>query len=321
MKLAKKTLISQIFLFFLGFTIVLLIFSIYPVVKITNALSIGDCIDSSDQECIKLLKNECKGASKEPTLLVIPRCDQTPDSTKTIKDFDLGTKDDKGNPIKKDLKFDEYCNPVRPCGLEDFVQLFVNLAQWGWWIFPSLALLLFIWGGFTLLTSAGNSERIQQGKRMLTSVLIGGLIILVLAWVITGLVVWLLTGSKEGVIPGTGKPWHGGEEATPETGCCVFAEVGCRDSLNEETCKNSVVQINDFGDLKNISGVFQGQATKCSGITDCQNLAVGCCVTLSSPGELNYCKPVNSLKECAEMLNATKMDYQCLDVPYCTSSP
>jgi len=251
MKKIKKSLNNHSFLFFLGFLIILFVFSIYPAVKLARTQADitepTDCYGNYEKEgCIDKLHAWClkeKGVSdekkKEFEHVVIPRCDQTPDLTKTIpyevEKSEAGKeKETETKTEPKSEQFDEYCYPVRACGLDDFVQLFVNLAKWGWWILPSLALLMFIWGGFLLLTSGGNQERIQQGKRMLLSVLIGGIVVLILVWILTSFVIYALTGNKEGSI--FGKPWYGGTTVGPTTGCCI-TEFECKDSaMTRDEC-------------------------------------------------------------------------------------
>jgi len=57
--------------------------------------------------------------------------------------------------------------------LNDFVVLLVNVAQWILGISGSLALLAFIIGGLMFLTSAGNKERVEQAKKILSGAVIG----------------------------------------------------------------------------------------------------------------------------------------------------
>jgi len=58
-------------------------------------------------------------------------------------------------------------------GLNDFVQLGINVAQWILGISGSLALLFFIYGGFTFLISGGNSTQVDKGKKILSGAIIG----------------------------------------------------------------------------------------------------------------------------------------------------
>lgn len=66
----------------------------------------------------------------------------------------------------------------RQCQIDDFLILGVNLIRFMLGIAGSLALLFFIYGGFTWLISAGNSEKVQHGKDILTAAAVGILVVL-----------------------------------------------------------------------------------------------------------------------------------------------
>lgn len=66
---------------------------------------------------------------------------------------------------------------TRVCGLPELVQVGINLAKIILALSGSLALLMFIYGGFTWLTAAGSSERVDKGKKILTGAIIGLIII------------------------------------------------------------------------------------------------------------------------------------------------
>ena len=57
--------------------------------------------------------------------------------------------------------------------LSDFTVLMINVATWILGISGSLALLAFIVGGLMFLTSAGNKERVEQAKKILSGAVIG----------------------------------------------------------------------------------------------------------------------------------------------------
>jgi hypothetical protein len=71
----------------------------------------------------------------------------------------------------------EPCWDKGKCELNDFVKI----AVWVWWwilsITGSIALAMFIYGGFTFLISGGSSERITKGKTILINSIIGLVII------------------------------------------------------------------------------------------------------------------------------------------------
>lgn len=72
-------------------------------------------------------------------------------------------------------------------------------------IVGSIALLFFLWGGFLWMTSGGNAERVEQGKRTIMWATLG-LAVIFLAYAIIKTVLCLLTGSCGGGIttPGAG---------------------------------------------------------------------------------------------------------------------
>lgn len=141
-------------------------------------------------------------------------------------------------------KQDEAVDSTERCDLKSVVKLFVNLAHLGLKTIPYLAILMIIISGFYMIGSGGSSERVQQGKRMFSSVIIGVLIALFLSWGLAGFTVYLLTGDASGMLfTKYGKPWSqewwGGvpdDQTTPDTGCCVITGVGCIREATESDC-------------------------------------------------------------------------------------
>lgn len=174
------------------------------------------------------------------------------------------------------------------CQLKDFVQLFVNLAQWGLIILPYLSLIFVIWAGFNLIVAGGNPEKIQSGKKMLTSVLIGVLIILILAWAWSSFIIYAMTGETKIF----GQPWWGGTSyRNPDAGCCVLLtaggdHIGCQDNLTENECKEL------SGSIPGSNYNFPDVKLPCSEMVDpCQvNIdeitGVACCVP-NNPADPN----------------------------------
>ncbi len=68
--------------------------------------------------------------------------------------------------------------------LNDFVQVFVRYYDRIFGLIGSVALLFFIYGGIVFLISAGNSEKIEQGKKILIGAAIG-LVIVFASYAIT----------------------------------------------------------------------------------------------------------------------------------------
>ncbi len=77
------------------------------------------------------------------------------------------------------------------CGnyeINDFIILAVKVSNWILSIVGSLVLLMFIYGGFMFLISAGSSESITKAKNILIAAVIG-LIIVFSSWLIIKFVI------------------------------------------------------------------------------------------------------------------------------------
>lgn len=61
--------------------------------------------------------------------------------------------------------------------LNDILGLAVNASRWILGIVGSLALLMFIYGGFTFLISAGSSEKISEARKIILAAVIGLIIV------------------------------------------------------------------------------------------------------------------------------------------------
>ncbi|HLD81842.1 MAG TPA: pilin [Patescibacteria group bacterium] len=70
------------------------------------------------------------------------------------------------------------CVDQGDCSVCDFIIVFSNVARLILGITGAFALLLFIIGGFMLIISQGNQERVEKGKKILTSTVIGIVIVL-----------------------------------------------------------------------------------------------------------------------------------------------
>ncbi len=103
-----------------------------------------------------------------------------------------------------------YCTRCGECGLEDFLQLFVNLYSFALHnILAPLAIFFFVVGSVVLLTAAGYSERIELGRNIISQT-VAGVIIVLLSWVVIDTSIYLLTGSPDRLV--FGKKWYGGED-------------------------------------------------------------------------------------------------------------
>ena len=68
------------------------------------------------------------------------------------------------------------CTSPNGCGnysLDDMLQFGVNIANWILGVVGSVALLFFIYGGFTLIFSGGNETTVKKGKQILIDAVIG----------------------------------------------------------------------------------------------------------------------------------------------------
>jgi hypothetical protein len=197
---------------------------------------------------------------------------------------------------------------TKQCDINSFVQLFVNLAAVGLKVLPYLAMLMIIGSGFYFVLSGGSPQRIQQGKKAFTSVIIGVLIVIVLAWGLSAMIVYFLTGEEGGsLFPGSpfSKEWWGGgtiESPGPDTACCYIQNKGCQENITAEDCTA-------------LGGQQQPAGQSCQSITACQTLSTpGCCVP-SSVNDPN-CQDPNSTG-CLDFSGTTYNPNLCRQVGQC----
>jgi amino acid transporter len=68
-------------------------------------------------------------------------------------------------------------------GTADLKTTVINIIQWVLGILALVAVVMIIIGGFQWMTAAGNEERIEKAKKVISAAVIG-LIIVLLAWAI-----------------------------------------------------------------------------------------------------------------------------------------
>ncbi len=68
-------------------------------------------------------------------------------------------------------------------GTADLKETVINIIQWVLGILALVAVVMIIIGGFQWMTAAGNEERIEKAKKVISAAVIG-LIIVLLAWAI-----------------------------------------------------------------------------------------------------------------------------------------
>ena len=88
------------------------------------------------------------------------------------------------------------CKGDDGCNLSDFEPMIVNAANMILGVSGAITLLFFIYGGVVLLTSAGASDRVTQGRTILTNSIIG-LLVIFSSFVIIQFVVGTLGGKAE----------------------------------------------------------------------------------------------------------------------------
>lgn len=111
-------------------------------------------------------------------------------------------------------------------GLGAFVFLARDILHLIWGILGSLALIMFVWGGFLWLTARGEEQQIKQGWDTLINAVIG-LVIVLGSWVIINTIILSLTSSNPG-------SWDVGKlfgdtawtELAKGTKCVTIAETG-----------------------------------------------------------------------------------------------
>jgi hypothetical protein len=74
------------------------------------------------------------------------------------------------------------CGNVGNCSLEDIMLVFANTGNFIIGIIGGIVLLMYVIGGFYMLTSAGSSDRVMKGRKFLT-ISTTGLIIVMVAFV------------------------------------------------------------------------------------------------------------------------------------------
>lgn len=81
-------------------------------------------------------------------------------------------------PLVPDACTDDKLGGDSECGVEEIIQAGINIAMWILAIIGAVSLAYFVYGGFVLLTAAGNSGRVDQGRKILAGTVIGLIIVL-----------------------------------------------------------------------------------------------------------------------------------------------
>ena len=69
------------------------------------------------------------------------------------------------------------CYNSGQCQIDDIMAVFANVGNWIAGIIAVIVFLFYVYGGFNLLLAGGSSERVQKGKKILTTATVGLLIV------------------------------------------------------------------------------------------------------------------------------------------------
>src|SRR3989339_727921 len=90
------------------------------------------------------------------------------------------------------------CAESGNCSFCDFIYLFVILQKVILSLFGGLAIIMLIWGGLSIITAAGNQQKVAESKKLITSTLLGVVIILAAYFLIIILVGILVPRDESG---------------------------------------------------------------------------------------------------------------------------
>jgi len=105
--------------------------------------------------------------------------------------FTIVSSKDEGGVVSAD------CIKCGACTICDLVSVLSRTLRYLLGVSGALALGLFMWGAWSLLTSAGVAEKVESGKKTLTGTTIGLAIILIFSWAWPQWVIVALVGAPE----------------------------------------------------------------------------------------------------------------------------
>ncbi len=211
---------------------------------------------------------------------------------------------------------------IKRCDVNSFVQLFVNLANIMLKLSPPLAMIIVIYGGFRFLTSRGNQENVQSGKKVLVGAFIGMFLIIGFGWAISFFVVQTLTGNSAGEIFKNQAWWNpnssGSTSSSPSAEsnkCCVVNGIGCK-MTTTTTCN----EINKSWESSPYSAYIDTNVTDCSQNTTCQTYKANvndglwkCCIAWSiTPPTQCY---IPNERGCTDYPKYVPVGAQCNQIP------
>jgi hypothetical protein len=117
-----------------------------------------------------------------------PSVDETETGGEAVEDFD-GDTSSSGGIIDSSLE-----EPTTDA--QSITDLIIRLQNIVWAAAGGIVIAMMVWGGFLFMTAGGNEERIGKGKKVLTYA-VGGVIIIVLSYVIVTIFVSALGGNTQ----------------------------------------------------------------------------------------------------------------------------
>lgn len=185
-------------------------------------------------------------------------------------------------PKDMQLKYPPYITIDKKCGLNDFIQLFINLSSWGLAILAMLGVLIAVWGGFTMLISLGDAEKIKEGKATVWGAVLGTAIVLS-SWLIINFYISALTGTGPYLFYGTPyeRKFSGSSACEKKYSPCPKNDLGfrCRDDVSNGNAVQKAQQLlSQIGCYSNIADGCFGQITE-QAVKNFQQLNGGCTIT------------------------------------------
>lgn len=201
------------------------------------------------------------------------------------------------------------CTKSGNCGVSDILIVLVNFAEFLLGVSGAVALLFFVYGGFTMLTSAGRSDQVEKGKTILRNAVIG-IVIIFTSGVIVRFTTQALTGGSSR-IPTVGESCNPGtqkSEASTGDPCdtdkdCTHGGEKCNKGENQKSKGECI--INPGGLWVTIpAGVDPNNSTKI--VPE----GLRCIAKEGSKDPSAPCQDLNSVLEA----RGRKEKYQCLAV-------
>lgn len=111
----------------------------------------------------------------------------------------------------------ESCQTGGDCGVCQFFEATYNFVQILFGLMGGTALVLFVWGGFGMITSAGSAEKVTANRKLMMSTIVG-IMIMLLAWTAVNAIIVMLTG-------GTSAPGQGFTKILQVVGSQNWSEI------------------------------------------------------------------------------------------------